>query len=263
MKSESSRWYNPKTGQCVAEIMGKNGKMRKPNIKDAVAMGLLPSVTTILQVKAKPGLELWKQRNLLLSALTMPRKPGESDELFVDRLFDEADEIRSEAAETGKDFHAAAQEYWATNNEAHADTGIARFLAKLDNFRREKEAEGWGGWVAEKAYVAAMGYAGTPDLWAVRGDELLVVDYKTTDLKKYKRPWDEWAFQIAAGLHGLDSVAFTGHFGVEIVVDKTTGECKYHNWTAHELTQGWRGFQACLELWRVVNDWDARIARDE
>ena len=39
----------------------------------------VPSVTTILKMWPKPGVEVWKNEQLLLAALTLPKRPDESE----------------------------------------------------------------------------------------------------------------------------------------------------------------------------------------
>ena len=53
--SESGHWYDDQ-GNPAYEIIGANGKQRNTTLRDAKKLGLLPSVTTVLGVAAKPGL---------------------------------------------------------------------------------------------------------------------------------------------------------------------------------------------------------------
>jgi hypothetical protein len=63
-KSESGHWYTQE-GEPMYTIIGANGKERNTTLRDAKKEGLVPSVTTIMGVVAKPALETWKQNNYL------------------------------------------------------------------------------------------------------------------------------------------------------------------------------------------------------
>ena len=78
-KSESGHWYT-KEGEPMYTIVGANGKERNTNLRDAKSLGLVPSVTTVIAMIAKPSLENWKMNQVLNSAISLQRKPNESVE---------------------------------------------------------------------------------------------------------------------------------------------------------------------------------------
>ena len=57
--SESGHWYTQE-GEPMYTIVGANGKERNTTLRDAKKDNLVPSVTTVLSLVAKPGLENWK-----------------------------------------------------------------------------------------------------------------------------------------------------------------------------------------------------------
>jgi hypothetical protein len=63
--SESNHWYT-RSGVPQYTVEAKKGGPRNTTLRDARAMGLVPSVTTILNIIAKPGLTLWLQQQVLL-----------------------------------------------------------------------------------------------------------------------------------------------------------------------------------------------------
>ena len=66
---QSSHWYT------------KDGKPAYgANMTQARKEGLLPSVTSILQIIGKPGLDAWKMNELISVAAECPRGCGESVE---------------------------------------------------------------------------------------------------------------------------------------------------------------------------------------
>ena len=67
-------------------LIGANGKERNTTLRDAKSLGLVPSVTTILGMVAKPALENWKITQALQSSLILERKENESNESFINRF---------------------------------------------------------------------------------------------------------------------------------------------------------------------------------
>ena len=65
--AESGHWYD-RDGKPAYTVIGKNGKERNTTLRDAREKDLVTSVTTILKVAAAPGLERWKQEQVLLAA---------------------------------------------------------------------------------------------------------------------------------------------------------------------------------------------------
>ena len=73
-----THWYG-KDGSPRYTVTAKDGSDRPTTLRDARKLSLVPSVTTILKVAAKPGLEMWKLEQMLLAALTLPQRPDEDE----------------------------------------------------------------------------------------------------------------------------------------------------------------------------------------
>jgi hypothetical protein len=84
--NEGGHWYDF-SGKAVFEVPNKSkGGMRPTTLRDAKALQLLPSVTTVMKIMAAPELDRWKQQQVLMASLTLPRNPGESDEQYCSRI---------------------------------------------------------------------------------------------------------------------------------------------------------------------------------
>ena len=101
LASERQHWY-AKDGSPMYEVpcTSKEG-MRPTNVTDARKLDLLPSVTLILNQVAKPGLEAWKNRQLLESALTLPQLATETLDEYADRVIEDAKAQSLKARERG------------------------------------------------------------------------------------------------------------------------------------------------------------------
>ena len=86
---ESGHWYT-RTGAPMYTVKANNGQQRNTTLRDARKYDLVPSVTTILNVAAKPGLEAWKQQQILLAALTLPKAENESIDAYAERVLEDS-----------------------------------------------------------------------------------------------------------------------------------------------------------------------------
>ena len=194
--SESGRFYDPVTLQAVYEVpnASKPGEMRRPTIKDAVKNGWVSSVTTILALLSDFGLEKWKQQQVLMAALTMPKPPEISDEDYIEAIISDANRQGVEAADLGTRIHAQIQgaysgELWNPEYEVYV-------MAVFEAMRKEF---GSISWEAEKAFVHVLNFAGKADL--ISWTPEIVVDFKTTSLsgkKLEKAGYPKHKLQLAA-----------------------------------------------------------------
>ena len=109
--AESGHWYG-RNGEPAYTIVGANGKARPTTLRDARKLNLVPSVTTIIKVASQPGLDRWKQEQVLLAALTLPKVNDESDDDYIARILRivqvELDQITR--GETEKDYDKIVEE---------------------------------------------------------------------------------------------------------------------------------------------------------
>ncbi len=62
--SESNHWYT-RDGVPMYTVEAKKGGQRNTTLRDARTMNLVPSVTTILNIAAKPALLAWMQQQVM------------------------------------------------------------------------------------------------------------------------------------------------------------------------------------------------------
>ena len=122
---KTSHWYRD-DGTPFYEVPKKTGDgMRPATIRDAREIGAYPSVTNILSILSKPGLEAWKQEQAIISALTLPRGDGEPLDLFARRVVQDMGEQSRVAADFGSQVHAAFE----ANPDVYPPPEIAPYLA--------------------------------------------------------------------------------------------------------------------------------------
>jgi len=238
--SESGHWYLP-DGSPAYRIIGKNGKERNSTVKDAREHGLLPSVTTIIGCASKPALDVWKQQQAILAALTLPRLEGESEEDWLSRVVADSKETAKQAAERGTQIHGVIEAFYE---------GI--YIPELPPYVRAVENainEHFGSqlWISEKSF-AYGGFGGKCDLVAKSG---FVVDFKTTekDLDKLDYFFDH-QMQLSAYRMGFEMPKARCAI---VYVNALQNKAKLVEIPEDDLRIGWECFTHLLAFYRAKN----------
>lgn len=241
--AESGHFYCGTTGEPRYTIIGKNGKERNTNVADAREHGLVPSVTTILSQIAKPGLTNWLNQQLLLAALTLPRKEGESEEDWIDRIMVDSKSASKEASQRGTDIHAVIEQFY------RGDAYLPEYPTYVHKTNQALvEAFGPQQWVAEESFAHASGFGGKVDLHAKSG---FVVDIKTTekDVSKIK-PFDDHLMQLSAYRNGLNIPMARC---ANVFVNAQTNEVRVIEHAENDLQDAWECFQYLLMYYKRKN----------
>ena len=154
----------------------------------------LPSVTTILDIIAKPALGPWyareERRYFETAMLEVLSRPGARDPEYVLAAVAEAvtgvkaaDRVKQKAAAIGTAVHAGIE--WELRQQLGEDAGPAPHLPEAAAWA----VESWKGWarsvtleplaIERTVYCLACGYAGTLDLYARVKGVLTVLDWKS------------------------------------------------------------------------------------
>jgi len=246
--SESGHWYTQE-GEPMYTIIGANGKERNTTLRDAKKESLVPSVTTILGMIAKPSLENWKINQALNSALTLKRQEGESLDSFAFRCKQDSKKIGLDAAAKGTKIHYEIEKGFLGEGKSKPYKVIKKWLDK--NFPNEE-------WIAEDSFCADSGYGGKIDLYSKSG---IFIDFKTKDNLEDKVPsklvYDEHGMQLSAYAQGC---GFDDVERVSIFVDRAnTGLIACHIWDKDTHARHLSMFNSILEYWKLVKNYDSSI----
>ena len=198
-KSNGGHWYT-EDGKPMHEVPNAKGIMRPTTLADARKLNLFCSVTTILKdVLAKPGLEVYKQKEAAFAVLREPMLPDESMPDFVNRILIEQEEHAKDAAEAaakGTDIHKMLERHLFNPKEDQHLRGpmipIIKVLRELPLIKGLKP-------IATELVVVGEGYAGTTDLQIGESDKFIdLIDYKSTRSVPREEPWTEHKLQVAA-----------------------------------------------------------------
>jgi len=260
---KSSHWYT-REGAPMHRIAKADGSGdRATTITDAKRLKLLPSVTGVMGLLAKPALESWKMNQVALATLRTPKAEGEAEDYWCRRVRDAAFEQVEDAADLGSEIHAAlecatAGEPWDVEKFGVYVQPVLDFIAR----------EGLTVTAREKRVVnGAHGFAGTTDLLFTWGDgqQPGILDYKTKKTKPGEKvcAYDEHRLQLAAyAATEYGDTAFGALKAFNVFVSSTEPgrvEIIKHG----DLTRDWQAFKLLASLWRYAKGYDSRCAAEE
>ena len=242
----SAHWY---TGEGVPRHTRDNGK--PTTLKDARVEGLFPSVTSVLNVLAKPALESWKIEQGILSALRLDREDEETTESFAKRIVEDMKVSTSSAAIFGTKVHNVLEQYNLDRTEPKEDNEVYAWF---------KEYQPWFDKNITKVHQAETvlvnhqhGYAGTVDLVA---DHNLwgkcVIDFKTQGVKKRARFYDTWVYQLAAYQQCIEGETKC----ISLVIDsKSPSKPVEKLWGTEAVEEGWSIFELANQLYQKTKNY--------
>ena len=247
-KSESGHWYT-KDGEPMYTIVGANGVERNTTLRDARSLGLVPSVTTVIGLVAKPFLENWKIDQALKSAIYLEKEDDESDEDFFYRCKQDSKKVGVEAAEQGTKIHALIEKGFLGKSKNKTYKVIKEFLD--ETFPDEE-------WLAEDSFCAESGYGGKIDLYSNSG---IFVDFKTKVNIKGKNParltYDDHGMQLSAYAQGCGFDSIINVERVSIFVDREDPAfISCHIWDKESHAKHLAMFNSILTYWKLVKNYD-------
>jgi hypothetical protein len=262
---KGGHWYTT-DAQPAYEIPAKTtGKMRAVTLKDARELNLLPSVTTVLKVLHKEALVNWLIEQAVLAVVTTPRKEGEGDDAFIERVLHTEkvqDQETRMAADKGTRIHDALEGYFQ-GQEVPED--LKAFVMPP-----AEEIASRGALVATERVLVGDGFAGKTDLiLEPSGEYWELLDYKTT--KKIPDPkkggaWLEHRLQLAAYAKAWEDMMATAgepsrpiRTGNVYISSVNPGEfvvCMHEDWQ----TTYFEGFAPLVTYWQFCNNYRPKQA---
>ncbi len=262
---DKAHWYQ-RDGVPLHTVLSAKGEPRPTTLRDARKLSLLPSVTNILGVIAKPELTAWLQEQAVMAALTLPRLAGETEDAFARRVVEDSQTTRDGAADFGTAFHAGAERV-ANTLEVDDEHPAAAWLRHFRVWYQGNAA--LLNWTEKVLVNRAVGYAGTADLFIdhiVHGPTL--VDFKTMKVKPGAKaaPYKSWCYQLAAyrkalllspGLGAPDHQRVTC---MNLIVNSNEPSIPIeHVWTDAEMELGEAAFDAAHKLWTIEKGYDPTV----
>ena len=253
-QSESGHWYD-RQGNPAYSVTSKTGKLRPTTLRDARSLDLCPSVSGIISVAAKPGLDIWKQQNVLLAALTLPRKEGEPEKDWLERVMMDAKQSSRVAADRGTSIHAIIQSFFEGDL-------IPEFLSMCRPVEEAiKTHFGELLLLPELSFAHPLGYGGKADLIAKSRHDFdgVCLDIKTKETEDISKAeiYPEHGMQLAGYRMGFKmpkarcANVFVGYKMINGNPSFTGVKVIEHE--PDELDRSWLMFTKLLEFWQLKN----------
>jgi hypothetical protein len=244
--AESTHWYT-RTGDPMYTVPSKkDGSQRPTTLRDARERNLVPSVTTILNIAAKPGLNVWLQEQAILAALTLPRYENEPESVWLKRVVQDSKSQAREAADLGTEIHTAVQGFYEGKKASAFPIHVQTCTKAIESHYGARN------WVAERAFAHEMGFGGKVDLHS----DGIVIDIKTKDFSDPSKvvPYDEHLMQLAAYRVGLGMPEARC---ANVFISRTNPDLAVvTEWAEEDLQRGWKMFTALLSFWQYKNQYE-------
>lgn len=249
-------WYR-EDGTTCHELIGKNGKLRATNVRDARQLKLYPSYSTIVQaVLAKPGLDVWKQKQLLDAVKARPFDIFTDMDDWQKKVLHEAASKSRKAAERGTEIHDKLEQAVLQGIASFEDDVDRPFIEPVYNFVMETFKLKMGTEIIpERSFTHPLGYAGTADLHCP-DDDGWVLDFKTKDFKEGGKVavYGEHEMQLASYREGLEiprAKCYNLFISVSVPGLFTLIEHK-----EEALVKAFSKFKSLLEYWQVDHNYN-------
>lgn len=292
---KSSHWYRADGTSCHEVLNKSNGGKRATNLTDARKLGLLPSVTTILDILDKPQLNDWKMEQITaevqrrLAVIAQPDRGADNiahavtdmalcaPEVFHEDICERAFQQVEDAADAGTLIHKGAElalqglayEYDqpVMLPELKESFPLRTFVEPIEAFVKEHGIRPSGHEV--RIVNLKHGYAGTGDLPMSCSRGLGFGDWKTRKTKPGRpvRAYDTQVMQIAA-YHGAHygAIPRPGDFvaGFNLFISTTEpGRIEAVWYAAEEIAAAYEAFTHMCALWRFLKGYDPRAAVEQ
>lgn len=254
---DPTHWYHRDGSRC-SEVIGKTtGTPRKPTIRDARELGLLPGVTGICKLYPNDSLQRWKRSQDILAAITTPRFANETDDFYISRILAAADEECRAAADVGTRRHAIVEQFHRRTIYPDDTMAFGDDLPFIQPYLKWFDGEIMAALGVEyQVGNIEYGYAGTIDLYAgLRGGDRTVVDLKN---RKNIATYETDAMQLAAYRRAVGA-----DVAISVVLGTEKPEILVKEWSAAEDQSAWNNFELCLKLWKSANAYSPELWEPE
>lgn len=244
-----SHWYQ-RDGKACYTVIGSNGKERETTLRDARKLDLVRSVTTIGQAAAKPGLQRWKEDQLLEAAIKHHNsgllRTGQEKEIkqWKGMVFEESEKISKQAAMRGTELHGHLEQYFLDETIDEKDKD---FIIPVIELMKEKDL--MMGVQSELSFAHPDGFGGKSDV--INKVKNYILDFKTKDKEVLDKSilYDDYPMQLAAYRKGFDMPTATCYN--IFVSTRIPGVIMLHKWEEEDLERGLKMFNALLTYCQV------------
>ena len=249
-----SHWYT-REGVPAYTMQKKDGGERSTTLRDARKHHLLPSVTTIFNIMAKPQLERWKINKAVDAALSTKRDEDEPEDRYRERIVLRSRDEVSAAADLGTKIHDAIE---AAFNGVQPSDELQPYVDPTMSYLRTLNLSNIK--LEDTVVDCSTGFAGRVDLLAKFGNKNIIIDFKTRKTREGEKitPYEFQPMQIAAygkaAFGSLENV-----WGANVYISTTEiGRVETVSYKPENLSTEFSAFEHMCALWRYSKNYDPR-----
>lgn len=237
-------------------------------LREARKHGLVPSVTEVLAILAKPKLEEWKRKQTLLAAIWLPDEDRERLQRMDAQVAAEAEPDPDQKAwfrglwsrverEASRIAQEAAAEGAAIHDAIEASFERRPFVARfrpIVSAVHQILSDNFGGvpdWEVEQSFAHPAGFGGKMD---IRSRSLrLIGDHKGVQVApdEDKQLAHDQHWQLGGYAEGIDMQDDCR--GFNLFISRThPGHVRFHEWSPEKMRQGREVFMATLKTWQAI-----------
>ncbi len=243
-------WYDT-DGNTAYETIGNDGKLRPTTLRDARKLQLVPSVTTIMAVLSSPGLEVYKENQIVQACYEYPFADQKEEYLeWKKKIIMKSRDHAKRASERGTQIHDKLEQYFIhggiTSDDSEFIEPVVEFL-----YREFGDED----WAPERSFTHKLGFGGKMDLSSPN----IILDFKTKDKDeagfKSLKAYDNHHMQTAAYAVGLD-IPQAKRYNL-FISTSVPGLIKLTEST--DFDREWAMFKCCLDIWQLQNKYKPNI----
>lgn len=250
--SESGHWYN-EDGLVLAVPSADGKKMVRPTVRHARNGLVVPSVTGIIGIYDKPALTQWKiKEHVKACSYIEQRRADESFDDYFKRVSEQMNR-HNDHAQLGTNIHAEiAKGLAGKHHDEIAENAIAFVqseMAKLVLPMLRSEMP-----FADRTH----GFGGTVDLMMFDDEQIIFIDFKTTDDDKLSQE-SKLAYrethlaQLVAYDLGTNITSKKTRY-INVFIGRLGGEIYVHEWNKPEdINWARKFFLLSLEIYKHKN----------
>lgn len=260
--SESCHYYD-RTGKPVYEVPNASkGGMRPTTVRDAKKLDLLPSVSTVMGVIAKPAINGWVKEQVARAAVNVFWGEGETADEWVAHVLQAAETNMTQARDLGTEIHRAIESFLSDGTAVRMLELIGLDVTLTGLYAAHVKAACcalnelgvWGQpFSPEKSFASVLGYGGKVDLSGTP-ESPWVVDFKCVDRLDKKLDYPDRCQQLTAYADGLYGDPIGPRQANIFISTSEPGKYLIREWKEDEKAKGNRVFRAALNLWCEVNN---------
>lgn len=242
----------------------RKGELRPTTLRDIKENGWLPSVSSILGVMAKKGLDGWMKEQVANTAWDFTGRGDWPMGDWAKLVLEEAEARMTKARDLGTEIHGAIERFLERIAPAFNKPEQTYIPIHIPDSHSEhvgaavaalKELGVWGQpFSSERTFASNLGFGGTIDF----STSNLIADFKCVDRLDKKLTYDDRCAQLCAYFMGFGNFYKWPNCRLVNIFISTSEPGKYliHEWSTEDKERGWTMFQQCFALWKTLHRYD-------